>query len=185
MGELESRAYENRPLNNRPLDSRPLDNRPLDNRPLDNRPLDISPIDNRPLDNRTFDQAIRDRAAYNRDTMLQSDIQRISEKIDHMGISRAESRLAAQREIEIRRENEKVIQEEFANKRMDNTYRLTESDYSRPLIPHRSPLRSPPGSAPQTPEYPGSPNVVPVNSPNGYHVASPHVFSGEEKDGWR
>jgi len=150
-------------------------------------------------DSRTLDHTTRDRTAYSRDTViqnnvLQNDIQRISEKIDNMGISRAESRLAAQREIEIRRENEKVMQEEFVNKRMDNTYRLTESDYSRPVVPHRSPLRSPPGSAPQTPEYPGSPNVVSVNSPGGYQAASPQFFSvqeerggfyGEEKDGWR
>jgi hypothetical protein len=128
-----------------------------------------------------------------RDTRLDDDIARISEKIDTMGISRAEPRLAAQREMEIRRENEKVMQ---ADKRLDSTYRLTESDYSRPAVPHRSPLRSPPGSSPQTPDWTGSPDVVGVGilPSEGYSVAaSPQVFSvqeeggfyGEEKDGWR
>ncbi|KAF2691636.1 hypothetical protein K458DRAFT_381481 [Lentithecium fluviatile CBS 122367] len=130
----------------------------------------------------TPDRNDHDRNGYDRnldgDTMLQNDIQRISEKIDNMGISRTESRLAAQREIEIRRENEKVMQEEFGNKRMDSTYRLTESDYQRPIIPSRSPLRSPPGSSPQTPSYPGSPNVVPVNTPNGHgYPTSPQAYS--------
>ncbi|KAF2192711.1 hypothetical protein K469DRAFT_731177 [Zopfia rhizophila CBS 207.26] len=89
-------------------------------------------------------------------TMLNNDIQRISEKIDGMGRMRAYER---------RIENEKIKQEEFTKtKRMDESYRLTESDYiQRPLVPIRSPLRSP-----------ASPQAF---SPQGYYP--------DEKSGWR
>lgn len=128
-------------------------------------------------------------------TMLQNDIRRISEKIDNMGIARHDSRLAAQRELEIRRENEKVMQNEFASKKIDNSYRLTESDYvGRPLVPTRNPLRSPPGSGSVSPrEQMASPRMEPLNGPQGYPM-SPQMYSvpppgrgyyDEGKGGWR
>jgi hypothetical protein len=78
-------------------------------------------------------------------TMLESDIRRIGEKIDNMSLIRAHER---------RIENEKIKQDEFSiTKRMDDSYRLTESDFrERPLVPNRNPLRAPtsPRSSPQT-----------------------------------
>lgn len=71
-------------------------------------------------------------------TMINDDIQRISEKIEGMSIN-------TRREYERKIENEKIKQEEFSmTKRMDDSYRLTESDFQqRPLVPMRSPMRSP------------------------------------------
>lgn len=109
-------------------------------------------------------------------TLLQNDIRRIGEKIDGLGISREESRLDAHRELEIRRDNEKVMQGEFSTKTIDNSYRLTESDFNqRPIIPTRNPLRSRSGSSAQT-SYSGSPNVEQVNAPYGYVPSPPQVF---------
>ncbi|ORY19845.1 hypothetical protein BCR34DRAFT_595291 [Clohesyomyces aquaticus] len=69
-------------------------------------------------------------------TILNNDIRRISEKIEDMGRMRTYER---------RIENEKIKQEEFGKTKRDQSYRLTESDYvERPLVPNRSPLRSPP-----------------------------------------
>ncbi|KAF2867194.1 hypothetical protein BDV95DRAFT_598314 [Massariosphaeria phaeospora] len=72
-------------------------------------------------------------------TMMNNDIRRISEKIDNM------SDAARPRQYDRRIENEKIKQEDFGKtKRMDDSYRLAETEYaSRPLVPDRSPLRSP------------------------------------------
>lgn len=75
-------------------------------------------------------------AALDGATMLNHDIRRISEKINDMTVSGTRAR----REYERKIENEKMKQEDFAaTKRMDESYRLTESDYAqRPLPPLRT-----------------------------------------------
>ncbi|KAF2741295.1 hypothetical protein EJ04DRAFT_480562 [Polyplosphaeria fusca] len=97
-------------------------------------------------------------------TMLESDIRRIGEKIDDMGRVRA---------LERKIENEKIKQDEFAmTKRVDDSYRLTESDFrARPLVPIRSPLRSPaePRASPQM----HAQTTMPVR---GYYA--------DERNGW-
>ncbi|KAH7127053.1 hypothetical protein B0J11DRAFT_293132 [Dendryphion nanum] len=74
-------------------------------------------------------------------TMLDQDIRRISEKINDMTTNGSRAR----RDYERRIENEKTKQEEFGvTKRIDESYRLTESDYAqRPLPPLRTQGRSP------------------------------------------
>ncbi|KAF2007325.1 hypothetical protein P154DRAFT_558605 [Amniculicola lignicola CBS 123094] len=130
------------------------------------RPWGINPMSNVPIEleattttssfpmpppTQPLPRAPGDRDTMDGATLLQSDIYRISEKIDEMGRSRRDER---------RLMNEKIKQEEFSmTKRVDESYRLTESDFSRgmsmnghggdgmagmaPLVPNRSPLRSP------------------------------------------
>ncbi|KAF2109298.1 hypothetical protein BDV96DRAFT_652145 [Lophiotrema nucula] len=97
-------------------------------------------------------------------TMLNNDIQRISEKIDDMGIGRM-------RNYERRIENEKIKQDEFSmTKRVDDSYRLTENDFvGRPLVPNRSPLRSPTG-----------PNNTPLTQQRMPHTS----YHPDRYDGW-
>jgi hypothetical protein len=70
-------------------------------------------------------------------TMLNNEIYRLSEKLDGMSAGH-------RREFERGLENEKVKREEFnLGKRTDNSYRLTESDFTfRPTVPSRHPLRN-------------------------------------------
>jgi hypothetical protein len=129
-------------------------------------------------------------------TLMQNDIQRISEKIDSLSMSNNASRMLRQ-EYERRRENEKVMAGEFKaprtndvgmdyrQLRVDDSYRLTESDYAqrplplpvpgdsyanRPLPPPRSPLRSPVLSGVSTDlgGYPFSAAEMGFPSPPGY-----------------
>lgn len=79
------------------------------------------------LDTATLDDA----------TMLNQDIRRISEKINDMTLSGNQARRDYERKIE----NEKTKQEEFGvtKRNIDESYRLTESDYAqRPLPPLRT-----------------------------------------------
>lgn len=83
--------------------------------------------------------------------VLNTHIQHLGEKIDHVEFTArggADFHVHVQRELEFRRVNEKVMRGEFAG-RTDPSYRLatTENDFAaRPLLPHRSPLRTPPES---------------------------------------
>ncbi|KAF2476439.1 uncharacterized protein BDR25DRAFT_339446 [Lindgomyces ingoldianus] len=121
-------------------------------------------------------------------TMLNNDIRRISEKIDDMG---------RMRQYERRIENEKIKQEEFGKTKRDQSYRLTESDFvDRPLVPSRSPLRSP--ASPASPHVygnyqPMSPHAMSPQamsphalSPQGYvpQTLSNRVYYQEDKPGW-
>jgi hypothetical protein len=115
-------------------------------------------------------------------TMMNNEIRRLGEKIDNMSVARAEGRSAAERNFTARRENQKMIQGEFAAQKVDQSYRLTESDYiTRPQVPNRSPLRSPGGTQLDVPRYQGR-ERAPSNaqeyprSPQGYS-RSPQEYS--------
>jgi hypothetical protein len=139
-------------------------------------------------------------------TLMQNDITRISEKINNLSMSTNASRMLRQ-EYERRRENEKVMQGEFKaprtndvgvdyrHLRMDDTYRLAESDYAnrplpvpvsgelyanRPLPPPRSPLRSPvlSGVSTDLDGYPFNAAEMGFPSPPGYGA-------GRERSGSR
>lgn len=137
-------------------------------------------------------------------TLMNNEIRRLGEKIDNMGVSsRANGRAAAaQRDLDARRENDKVMQAEFAAQKADQTYRITESDYvSRPVIPNRSPLRSPGGSlvSPISPSpmqsrgrdgVPGSAREFPLDAQDFPARSSSMAQEGnfryeEERRGWR
>jgi hypothetical protein len=112
-------------------------------------------------------------------TMINSDIHRINEKIDSMHLSRNPSMMMnSRREYERRIDNEKIKREDVGMvKRMDHSYRLTESDYvDRPLVPMRSPMRSPLRS-------PALPPGMEMNLPRG-NAFNEQYYPTEEKSGW-
>lgn len=112
-----------------------------------------------------------------RDSRLDDDIRRISEKIDNMSTSH-------RREYNRRVENEKYQKEEFrGGRRMmgydDSTYRLTESDYvARPLVPMRSPHRTPLRS----PDRMGMEGRMQTHPPGNAFSTNGHY--AEERSGW-
>lgn len=75
---------------------------------------------------------------------LNNDIQRISEKIDSMSTT---SNNNSRRNYERKIENEKIKKEEFGitkRREADGRYKTGEEEYvQRPVVPLRSPLRSP------------------------------------------
>lgn len=104
-------------------------------------------------------------------TLMDDEIRRIGEKIDKMSVSRITSHSTAQRKFEERRKNATLMQGDFATHKIDNSYKLTESDYiTRPLVPNRSPLRSP-GGTPLSPRpSPKEPNRDHLPSTNDYFL---------------
>lgn len=134
-------------------------------------------------------------------TLMQNDIARISEKIDSLSMSHNASRMLRQ-EYERRRENEKVMAGEFKSPRINDvgvdfrhlrteeSYRLAESEYAdrplppvvsdreremyahRPLLPPRSPLRSPMSVSTDLGGYPFSAAEMGFPSPPGYGVGT-------------
>lgn len=167
--------------------------RSWDPTPIKGQPVELEarnpPVSAEELDSNTLDGA----------TMLANDIRRIGEKIDNMGFERQDARLAAQRELQMRRENEKVMQGEFITQRMDQTFRISESDYvSRPNIPLRNPMRSPGGTPLHSPGHQGREQLT-IPSPGGYphspqdYPVSPQVYTmpqqprpyrDEDRRGW-
>jgi hypothetical protein len=108
-------------------------------------------------------------------TMMNHEIRRLGEKIDNMSVARAEGRSAAERNFAARRENQKMIQDEFAAQKADQSFRLTESDYiARPQVPTRSPLRSPGGTVLDVPRYRGR-ERAPSNAQE--YARSPQEYS--------
>jgi hypothetical protein len=123
-------------------------------------------------------------------TLLNEEIRRIGEKIEDMGRTRAYER-SQHRSYERRLDNEKIKQEDFnKTKRMDDSYRLTETDFEEngnfadrhyrevegrltPQVPPRSTLRSP--SALGSHEFP--------EPPRGNGFASNRLYA-EERRGW-
>lgn len=161
--------------------------RPWDPTPIRGQPVELEasvPLPSEELDSTTLDGA----------TMMNNEIRRLGEKIDNMSFTRGESRSAAERKLTARRENQKHIQGEFAAQKADQSYRLTESDYvTRPLVPNRSPLRSPGGTVLEVPRYQGrertpsnaqeyarSPQEY-ANSPQEY-LRSPQDYSLSPQD---
>lgn len=170
--------------------------RPWDPTPIRGQPVELEasvPAPLEELDGTSLDGA----------TLMSSEIRRLGEKIDNMNVGRGEGLASAERNIAARRDHQKHIQGEFAVQKVDQSYRLTESHYmTRPLVPNRSPLRSPgetvldvpryqreraPSNAQEYPsrsqEYPGSPHELsrspPAHSrsPQGY-PRSPYETSG-------
>lgn len=154
--------------------------RPWDPTPIRGQPVELEASVPPPLEE-------LDSTSLRGATMMNNEIRRLGEKIDNMGLARAESRSAAERNVAARRENQKHIQGEFAAQKADQSYRLTESDYiTRPSVPTRSPLRSPGGTVLEVPRYQGR-NRAPSNaqeyprSPQEY-VRSPQDYPRSPQD---
>ncbi|KAJ4358384.1 uncharacterized protein N0V89_002966 [Didymosphaeria variabile] len=185
--------------------------RPWDPTPIKGEPVELeasTPPPTEELDSTTLDGA----------TMMNNEIRHLGEKIDNIGVARAESRSAADRKLVARREGQKMIQGEFASQKMeqsyrdqsyrdqsyrdqsyrDQSYRIRESDYdTRPLVPDRSPLRSPGGTVLDVPRYQGRERIrsnaselYPM-SPQDYPVRASSRTQAEnfpydeERRGWR
>lgn len=163
--------------------------RPWDPTPIKGEPVELeasfpSAAPTEELDSTTLDGA----------TLMNHEIRRLGEKISNMGVSRAESRAAVGG-----RDNQKMGQGEFTRQQqMDQSYRLTESDYiTRPSVPERSPLRSPGGTVLDVPRYHQGREHVPSSayeypmSPQDYPVRGSSMAHGqnfnydEERRGWR
>ena len=129
-------------------------------------------------------------------TVLNHEIRRLGEKIDNMSVSasRDHDRMAVRRNLEARR-----LQAEYLAQKVEQ-YRVGEGDYvSRPVVPNRSPLRSPGGTlvSPVEPRmrgvegrggdehgYPVSPQDFPVRS-SSMAQEGRYQYEEERRQGWR
>ena len=129
-------------------------------------------------------------------TVLNHEIRRLGEKIDNMSVSasRDHDRMAVRRNLEARR-----LQAEYLAQKVEQ-YRAGEGDYvSRPVVPNRSPLRSPGGTLVSPVErrmrgvegrggdehgYPVSPQDFPVRS-SSMAQEGRYQYEEERRQGWR